>query len=938
MPLHSGHAWLFLRKATALVVGSDEEDAAVVQALPFPPRRVVLLQTLSKPDLNGKVPSVFVHDLLSLKDAVSFTVPVLVGRKEDLIAHSDLLVRLSPVFTLALWNTAPTNDWRIDLIYGRTLTRFKNFSVHTRQQHLPPDDAILDIDYALALSTARRNGNHDVACGRTLQFAGDPIRRWLYRRLGITELVYRYHGQNPKVLAENPTDLQRLLSFLESGALSADKATIQLLFQLKFKIGTSLPRAPFIPPSPLARFAELLRSPEIFERADGRVVKVTALSRTKTERTEVLTLHEDGVVSFAPVERYHTKLVAYLPRGYDPDAYTEDEIEALTQKFELPWVPTAFEVAPKAAQRAQDALSVIEDIIKDRTGRQLFAFQRHDIAALLTKGYGILGWDPGLGKTIAGLCFALGAIHLGAKPRVLIVCPQDLVVQWLREVEKFFGAELAGEFLLVSNAEDALRLLHLSKLVPPHIPLYAITWYEALRSAVGEDQPIHREDGGLCGVCRRSIRAKDGLFFCSRGCPYDGVPYRLRRRDAAWFLKKFVKGGVLIVDEATYIKSDTSLRGIAARRLVTAKYRLLLTGTPIKNLLSDLPMLLQLAAKPNSDAYPFPAERVGIDRFSKQFMVVERNLDTGRRRLGPEPTNLAVAQRMLSAVILRRTKEQTGEPIVPISVTVHKVPMTKEQAVWYQAWCDDELFERWFQETHDKPLHPLAKLLSRMAHLLFVTSHPTASTAVGHPIALSQLSQRLPEPSENTHKNRLVVQLVKEAVKEHGYCVLFVQTVGIATVFAQELVRCGVPVHLTVQAHRDGRVSSLPPSKRGQVIAEFARRGGVLIASVSAMAHGHDFAFVNRAVLHSLPFAYDHYAQAIMRVHRIVSERPVEVHVLCCANTIDEYLFDLLQRKEAAAKQVLGGAVLEPSIGITAEEWRRLWEQVKESAEAVVVE
>ena len=943
--MHSGHAWLMVANSTVCVVGRDESDVRLVEGLPLKPKRVVLLNASHLDGRsNGSVPTVSVQDLVSLKEVVDFAVPVLCGRDCDLLAHADKLVKLSPMLTIVYWQVKPDKrDARLTLLCGRALTKFRKFTVHSRLSEFKPN-GYNEIDFALALLTMRKSGNHDVVIENdTLKFAGDPIRRWLYNRLGITELVYRYHLQNPKVLTANRTDLLRLIALIQAGALYADRETTERLFRLKSEIGATLPRAPYITPSDLARFAELVQNPEVLHRADGKVVPVTILNRMKTERTEVLTLHDDGLVSFTPVERYHTKLVAYLPKEYQPDTYSEDDIQAFVQRFELPNVPTVSDVAPSAYAKACEALDVIESIIRDRTGQQLFAFQRHDIAALLAKGYGILGWDPGLGKTVAGLCFALGAIHLGAKPRVLIVCPQDLVAQWLRETEKFFGQEFAEEFILVRNVEDAIRLLRLSKLVPKHIPLYAITWYEALRSSVGEDQPIQRECGEPCLLCRRIIRQRvqrhhEVELVCSDGCPYNGVPYRLRSRDAAWFLKKFVRGGVLVVDEATYIKSDTSQRGIAARRLVTAKFRLLLTGTPIKNLISDLPMLLQLAAKPNSDAYPFPAESEGIHRFSKQFMVVERNLDTGRRRLGPEPTNIAVAQRLLSAIILRRTKDQTGETLVPLSIQMHKVPMTSEQAAWYKAWCDDELFEWWFRETHNKELHPLAKLLSRMSHLLFVTSHPTAPTAVGHPIKLSQLTKRLTEPTEYTHKNRLVIDLAVKSAKEFGHCVLFVQTVGIAKFFAQEIVKRGIPVHLTMTVNKQGKVASLPPSKRSQIIAEFRQHGGVMIASISAMAHGHDLAFVNRAIIHSLPFAYDHYAQAIMRVHRIVSERPVEVHVLCCANTIDEYLFDLLQRKEAAAKQVLAGAVIEPSVGITAEEWRKLWEKVQENAEAIVVE
>jgi SNF2 family DNA or RNA helicase len=226
----------------------------------------------------------------------------------------------------------------------------------------------------------------------------------------------------------------------------------------------------------------------------------------------------------------------------------------------------------------------------------------------------------------------------------------------------------------------------------------------------------------------------------------------------------------------------------------------------------------------------------------------------------------------------------------------------------------------------------LAEILLRLTKLAFVISHPTSTTARGDPVPLTQL-RPLPSLTWATPKNRVTVELVKDAVQETGYCVLFAQTVGVLPVLAAQLIARGIPVHLTVKTSRAGKVQSVSPPERARIIHQFREQGGVLLASISAMAHGHDFSFVSRAVLHSLPFAYDHYAQAILRVHRLVSERPVVVHVLCATNTLDEYLLSLLQRKEAATRTVLASSLLRDATAITPEEWKRLWRQVVDAAE-----
>jgi hypothetical protein len=47
------------------------------------------------------------------------------------------------------------------------------------------------------------------------------------------------------------------------------------------------------------------------------------------------------------------------------------------------------------------------------------------------------------------------------------------------------------------------------------------------------------------------------------------------------------------------------------------------------------------------------------------------------------------------------------------------------------------------------------------------------------------------------------------------------------------------------------------------------------------------------------------------------------------------YLFELLRRKEFAASSVLDNAMLE--ITISKDEWRKVWEQVQESLDNLVV-
>src|ERR1039458_1579307 len=117
----------------------------------------------------------------------------------------------------------------------------------------------------------------------------------------------------------------------------------------------------------------------------------------------------------------------------------------------------------------------------------------------------------------------------------------------------------------------------------------------------------------------------------------------------------------------------------------------------------------------------------------------------------------------------------------------------------------------------------------------------------------------------------------------------------------------------------DGRTS---PKQRGQLAATFKRgryrpAAGdgaascpVLLAGVECMAEGHSFHLANNVILIAYSWAYDKFKQALDRVHRMPSTKPVNVYVVLCAGTIDRKLESLIQDKGDAAELVLDGRLI----------------------------
>jgi len=123
----------------------------------------------------------------------------------------------------------------------------------------------------------------------------------------------------------------------------------------------------------------------------------------------------------------------------------------------------------------------------------------------------------------------------------------------------------------------------------------------------------------------------------------------------------------------------------------------------------------------------------------------------------------------------------------------------------------------------------------------------------------------------------------------------------------------------------DGRVSQ---KKRGAHAAKFKRGRHappnselrtpnsedfgipVMLAGVECMAEGHSFHLANNVILIAYSWAYDKFIQAINRVHRMNSEKPVNIYVIVCQGTIDVRLESLIHDKNDSAELVLDGRLI----------------------------
>ncbi|KAF5337985.1 hypothetical protein D9758_014335 [Tetrapyrgos nigripes] len=267
---------------------------------------------------------------------------------------------------------------------------------------------------------------------------------------------------------------------------------------------------------------------------------------------------------------------------------------------------------------------------------------------------GILADDMGLGKTVQMIAtMAMNPPQPDGDDRdvsktTLIVVPSALLQQWKDEIE-----EKTNGILTVHVHHGREKLKKKSEIKSYDV---LITTYQTLMTdfVVPKDVEPHEEAEWL---------RKNG-----------GVLAKI----------KFYRA---IADEAQYIRNRVTKASIALAH-IQAKYRWMLTGTPVTNTLADIYGLLRFGKfRPWNDWNDFNEY---VDRDSDMTDMVPplyqakyQNVDAvvaGQR-----------AQTILAPLLLRRTKNSTleGEPILklkPKEIGLIKVPFSEDERDIYQSF------------------------------------------------------------------------------------------------------------------------------------------------------------------------------------------------------------------------------------------------------------
>jgi superfamily II DNA or RNA helicase len=421
---------------------------------------------------------------------------------------------------------------------------------------------------------------------------------------------------------------------------------------------------------------------------------------------------------------------------------------------------------------------------------------------------GVLADDMGLGKTVQVLALLERRRRLLARARAarrpsLVVAPKSLLHNWSTEASRF-APELS-------------------------VMLYGGMQRGELLSAMAEHDLVITTYGTL----RRDI---DVL----REVDFDYV----------------------ILDEAQAVK-NAGAQSSRAVRLLSARHRLALSGTPIENHLGELWAIFEFLAP----------RLLGSHR---DFLAMTRGGRDGR-------TGLALLARALRPLILRRTKDQVLTELPEKTELTLYCELEGDQARLYQELRD------YYRTTLEARIETEGLERSRM-HVLEALLR--LRQAACHPGLLDEARR-----DDDSSKLETLLEHLEEILAEGHKALVFSQFVQLLSLVRARLDRDG-----RSYAYLDGRTTD-----REAQVRRFQEDPGTQLFLVSLKAGGlglnltaADYVFIldpwwNPAVE----------AQAIDRAHRIGQTRPVFAYRLIARDTVEEKILELHARKRRLASAII---------------------------------
>ena len=546
-------------------------------------------------------------------------------------------------------------------------------------------------------------------------------------------------------------------------------------------------------------------------------------------------------------------------------------------------------------------------------------FQIEDLARAALQDGAIVAWEPGMGKSLAAIAWPL----VKKARRTLVVAPGSLHYQMMVSASKFFKVSLRQ----IKNKEDFYRLKLDSPPPANGPPRFYLTSYQALGlneadewsesfGHKGQPRPnklLVKRRKAWCKLhrVRYDASAGDSVGITSHGitCVWEPTMARIAQTHGSF--------DCVVVDEGTRLQATESRIGASVRTL-EPRYRLVLTGTPIKNRLESIFWLCAWAAG-HTGRWPYESTDTAKERFADTFLQKERYLtkeEEAAKKSAPRSITKRSARicsihrlwKTLAPVIIRRRKADCGEEIAQKTVTPILVkPGTAQLAVYQYHLQNAPLAGK---KPGAKIAHRRTQVGMQITNLRLAALCPNAEN-----LSLAKTGVKGTKRSwtEWTPKLFTTLQIIRECLASGKQVIVGSPFRDFSQTLQAKLVEAEVASVLL-----DGDTS---PEQRGLLADDFKQgKQAVLIAGLKAMGEGHSFENCAHLILPGLSYAYDENEQFIHRIWRLTSPGPVNIYPIVMEGSIDQNLHEIFTEKGDAANLAIDGRLFtEPTADIDME-------------------
>ncbi|XP_039274435.1 uncharacterized protein LOC120348389 [Styela clava] len=561
---------------------------------------------------------------------------------------------------------------------------------------------------------------------------------------------------------------------------------------------------------------------------------------------------------------------------------TEEDKRVLDGKF---YMPGSGKSAPKSMLKEKNGVRYYNDIEVSAAQPKLFTggvLRDYQITGyewmktlLENSENGILADEMGLGKTIQCIAIVARMIETGITGPFLICAPMSTIQNWFLEFKRF----------------------------APKIPLLLYHGTAAERGTLS-----------LCMVQReKKLKTKPVVI----------TTYDVLMRDR--MVLQVHSWSYMIIDEGHRIK-NLKCKLLKELKYIECQARLLLTGTPLQNNLSELWSLLNFLLPEVFDDLRTFETWFDLDRLQK-----DKNL-------------LSMIHKILTPFLLRRMKCDVDLKIPPKKELTIYAPLTSKQERFYRALVDKSIFElmhqkEYYQTTigvadpdliaqkqNSQELLPGVSFMKRRSARTkgcIIKNGSTQRESIVSNMSMSNIIMQLRKccnhpylieyPIETRTENlridedlictsgklRILDQLLPELKKRGHKVLLFSQMTKMLDILQDYCeLRGYYNVRIDGQMGRDERVKSMNDFTIDPEIFLF-------LLSTRAGGLGINLTAADTVILYDSDWNPQNDAQAQDRCHRIGQVRPVVVYRLITASTVDQQIVERASKKLALEKVIM---------------------------------